>query len=164
MFLLLLSQDSLSEIRGTFLHSFIQICKRHTSTKCFKMWNNFWRISHLLIERARLIPCQFFCLGFSFVSSNVKIYSKCLLYVRQSACLDILRCKAVVNDKITIIAFSPRPIDIIYIYKYVCTIDFWMENYDAARKKHFPMFVNFSVFLSENLWISSSAKWTSLTS
>ena len=39
-----------------------------------------------------------------------------------------------------------------------------MENDDAARKKHFPMFVNFSVFLSENLWISSSAKWTSLTS
>ena len=149
MFLLLLSQDSLSEIRGTFIHSFIQICKRHTSTKCFKMWNNFWRISHLLIERARLIPCQFFCLGFSFVSSNVKIYSKCLLYVRQSACLDILRCKAVVNDKITIIAFSPRPIYMIY-YIYECMYNRFLNG--KWRRSKEKTFSNVCQFFCFSVW------------
>ena len=90
-FLLLLSQGSLSEIRGTFIHRFIQICKivngspLFTSIKCFKMGNNCWCIFHLLMERAWLIPCQFFVRVFAHVIKYQDLFK--MSVVCQTECL-----------------------------------------------------------------------------
>ena len=73
-------------------------------------------------------------------------FSRYYVHARQSDGLDILSCKVAVN-----------------LYSHHQNILSTSYNCEQWKENTFPMFADFSVFPSVNLWISS-AKWTSPTS